>query len=311
MIRGIYYGDNREKPPVPVDKWTPNREDIIFKSCKGSLVLPVAEYYGRTDENLNIFSLAPKRCYNGSTMREHLPRYLNYFLKYYDQDKELLMAYFYMKYILDYHGDKYEKDQFIMDMKRLLLTPSILNKAHMMNEDNYELDLDEKNYRNDKNPALQYADKHAKLLMWMSLLMNMVIPLATHYILIRNIEDVDQFLLEVFEEIMVLTDVDIISKLYETSNSNITRNAKSHSALFNMQSIRSKSINTLSMDSLENIILNIMPKYTYDKNIVSLNYASIKNSVYFQVTGIKYEFSYISISSSKRDSDLWSHITVM
>lgn len=301
MINGVYYGDNRIKPPVSVDEWIPNREDIIFKSCKGSLILPVKEYYGVDNESLNIFSLAPKRCYNGNIMREHLPKYLNYFIKYYDQDNELLLAYYYLKYILDYHGDMYEKEQFIMDIRRLILSPSILNKSRAMNEDNYVLDLDEKNYRNDKNPALQYADKHAKTLMWMSLLMNMVIPLSTHYILIKNIQDVDQFLLEVFENILDLTDIDIISKLYETSNSNIQRNAKSHGTLFAMQSIRQRNINTLSMDSLENIILNIMPKYTYDKNIISLNYSSIKNSVYFQVTGIKYEYAYVPLSNSKRD----------
>lgn len=303
MIKGIYYGDNRIIPQVPVDNWIPEREDIIFKSCKGSLILPVAEYYGVDNESLNIFSLAPKRCYNGNIMREHLPKYLNYFLKYYDQDKELLLAYFNMKYVLDYHGDHYEKDQFIMDIKRLILSPSILNKAYVMNEDNYNLGLDDKNYRNDKNPALQYTDKHAKILMWMSLLMNMVIPLSTHYVLIRNIEDVDRFLLEVFEQIMDLTDVDIISKLYETSNSNINRNAKSHKGLWVLQDVRSKNVVTLSMDSLENIILNIMPKYTYDKNIINLNYSSIKNSAYFQVTGIKYEFEYIPLSSSNRDAD--------
>lgn len=308
MIKGIYYGDNRIIPQVPVDNWIPEKEDIIFKSCKGSLLLPVAEYYGVDNESLNIFSLAPKRCYNGNIMREHLPKYLNYFLKYYDQDKELLLAYFNMKYVLDYHGDHYEKDQFIMDIKRLILSPSILNKAYVMNEDNYNLGLDDKNYRNDKNPALQYTDKHAKILMWMSLLMNMVIPLSTHYVLIRNIEDVDRFLLEVFEQIMDLTDVDIISKLYETSNSNINRNAKSHKGLWVLQDVRSKNVVTLSMDSLENIILNIMPKYTYDKNIINLNYSSIKNSAYFQVTGIKYEFEYIPLSSSNRDADMNSEL---
>lgn len=304
MINGVFYGDNNPyKPPVSVDNWIPEREDIIFKSCKGSLILPVAEYYGIDNEGLNIFSLAPKRCYNGNIMREHLPKYLNYFTKYYDQDKELLMAYFNMKYVLDYHGDMYEKDQFIMDIKRFILSPSILNKAYIMNEDNYNLDLDEKNYRNDKNPALQYSDKHAKILMWMSLLMNMVIPLSTHYILIRNIEDVDQFLLEVFETIIDLTDIDIIAKLYETSNSNIGRNAKAHKVLWELQPVRGRNTTTLSMDSLENIILNIMPKYTYDKNIINLNYSSIKNSAYFQVTGIKYEYNYVPLSSSKRDAE--------
>lgn len=311
MIQGIYYGDNKIKPPVLVDKWVPEKEDIIFRTCKGSLILPVAQYYGVENENLNIFSLAPKRCYNGAAMREHLPKYLNYFTKYYDQDKELILAYFNMKYVLDYHGDKYEKDQFIMDIRRLILSPSILNKSYSMNEDNYILDLDDKNYRNDKNPALQYGDKHAKLLMWMSLLMNMVIPLATHYILIRNIENIDEFLLEVFENILTLTDVDIISKLYETSNSNIERNAKSHQTLFAMQDVRGRNTTTLSMDSLENIILNIMPKYTYENNIISLNFSAIKNSVYFQVTGIKYEYAYVPISSSKRDQDMNSELDLL
>jgi len=302
MIHGIYYGDERIKPPL-VDSWVPEKEDIIFKSCKGSLILPVAQYYGIDNENLNIFSLTPKRCYNGQIMREHLPKYLNYFTKYYDQDKELLLAYFNLKYVLDYHGDHYSKEQFILDIKRLILNPSILNKAIVMNEDNYILELDEKNYRNDKNPALQYADKHAKILMWMSLLMNMIIPLATHYFLVSNGLDVDQFLLEVFEPILDLTDINIISKLYETSNSNINRNAKAHQTLWEMQDVRGRNVTTLSMDSLENIILNIMPKYTYEKNIVSLNYSSIKNSVYFQVTGIKYEFSYVPLNSADRDSD--------
>ena len=303
MIQGIYYNDNKFTPPVLVDQWIPEEKDIIFKTCKGSLLLPVAEYYGVDNESLNIFSLVPKRCYNGNAMREHLPRYLNYFVKYYDQDKELLHAYFKLKYVLDYHGDKYEMEQFMIDIKRYILTPSILNKSIVMNEDNYSLSLDEKNYRNDKNPALQYGDKHAKALMWMSLLMNMVIPLATHYALIKGIIDIDKFLLGVFEMILELSDIDIVSKLYETSNSNIVRNAKAHQTLWDMQPIRGKNTTVLSMDSLENIILNIMPKYTYDKNIVSLNFSSIKNCAYYQVTGIKYEFDYIALSSSKRDAE--------
>lgn len=303
MINGIYYGDNRIKPPVLVDNWVPEREDIIFKSCKGSLLLPVAQYYGVDNENLNIFSLAPKRCYNGNTMREHLPKYLNYFLKYYDQDRELLFAYFAMKYMIDYHGDIYEKEQFIMDIRNMILSPSILNKSRVMNEDNYNLNLDDKNYRNDKNPALQYQDRHAKALMWISLLMNMVIPLTTHYILIKNIEDVDQFLLQVFEVIMDLTDIDIAAKLYETCNSNIERNAKAHSGLWMLQDIRAKNTTTLSSDSLVNIILNIIPKYVYSDNIISLNFSAIKNSVYFQVTGIKYEHQFVPLSSSDRDED--------
>ena len=302
MIQGMYYNSERQKP-VPVDEWVPAPEDIIFKTCKGFLILPVSDYYNSEDENLNVFSLGMKRCYNGNIMREHLPRYLNYFTKYYDSDRELLFAYCKLKFVLDYYGDSYTKESFIADLKRYILTPSILMKASVMNEDNYQLNLDERQYRNDKNPALQYDDRHAKLLMWMSLLMNMIIPLSTHFAFIKNVDDIDKFLLEIFEVITDLTDIDIVSKLYETSNSNITQNRKSHQLLWDCQDIRSKNTTTVSMDSLVNIILNIMPKYTYDKNIISLDFSSIKNSVHFQVTGIKYEYSYVPLSTSKRDED--------
>lgn len=301
MIRGMYYGDI-SKPPH-VDEWVPTKDDIIFRSCKGFMLLPVAEYYNLNDINLNAFSLSMKRCYNGNIMREHMPRYLNYFIKYYDTDKELLLAYYKLKFVLDYYGDSYDDDAFIMDLKRYVLTPSLITKAAVMNEDNYLLDLDDRNYRNDKNPALQYEDRHAKLLMWMSLLMNMVIPLSTHFAFISNVEDVDQFLLKVFESIMELTNVDIEAKLYETSNSNIVRNRKSHQVLWDIQDIRSKNTTTVSMDGLINIILNIMPKYTYDKNIISLDFSSIKNTIHFQVLGIKYEYTYVPLSNSKRDED--------
>lgn len=46
-----------------------------------------------------------------------------------------------------------------------------------------------------------------------------------------------------------------------------------------------------------------MPKYTYDKNIISFNYTSINKNIYFQVIGIEYEYDYVPLSSSKRDSD--------
>ena len=102
---------------------------------------------------------------------------------------------------------------------------------------------------------------------------------------------------------MDLTGIDVPAKLYETCNSNIQRHAKSHQTLFEMQDVRSKNVTTLSMDSLENIILNIVPKYVYKDNIIALNFSSIKKSVFYQVTGIKYEYNYVGLSNSKRDED--------
>lgn len=236
MVKAIRYNnEDYNKNFIDVDLWEPNPEDEIFKTCKGVLVLPVSQFFGISETtNLDYFILSTKRCYNGKDMRVHLPKYMNYFEKFYDQDKELLLALFKIKYLIDF-SDDYSEEMFMYDVERYILSQSLQNKAHVMNEQNYKLDLDSKKYKNDKNPSLTYKDKHAKILMWMSLLMNMIIPVVTHFIYVKKIEDTNGFLLKVFDIIIQMSDVDIYNKLYETSISNVYKNAKSHSILWEMQ----------------------------------------------------------------------------
>lgn len=273
---------------VPVDQWEPSDPmDQIFKPCKGAVWLPVTQFFGIMDptkDNLNLFVLSTKRCYNGDIMREHISKYLNYFEKYYDQDLELAMAVSKIKCNIDLIPG-YTKEQFKYDIERLILSDSICMKAVLMNNDNYALHLDEKKYKNEKNPSLIYSDRHAKIILWMSLLMNMVIPLATHFIYINKIPNANEFLLWIFNSILNLTDVDIYNKFYETSSSNVNRSSKKHERLWNRQDIRGKDPVTHSLESVQNIILNIMPKYSYEKNIISFNYTSINKNIYFQITG--------------------------
>lgn len=266
---------------VPVDQWEPSDPmDQIFKPCKGAVWLPVTQFFGINDptkDNLNLFVLSTKRCYNGDIMREHISKYLNYFEKYYDQDLELAMAVSKIKCNIDLIPG-YTKEQFKYDIERLILSDSICMKAVLMNNDNYALHLDEKKYKNEKNPSLIYSDRHAKIILWMSLLMNMVIPLATHFIYINKIPNANEFLLWIFNSILNLTDVDIYNKFYETSSSNVNRSSKKHERLWNRQDIRGKDPVTHSLESVQNIILNIMPKYSYEKNIISFNYTSINKN---------------------------------
>lgn len=298
--------DKQKKEFIPVDQWVPSEEDRIFKTIKGALKLPVSQYYGIVEKNesFDTFVLSTKRCYNGENMLMHMPLYLNYFEKFYDKDHELLMVLYKIKYLIDYQKD-YTKEMFFADLNRYIMSETLMIKAHLMNNDNYSLNLDSKKYRNDKNPALQYSDRHAKILMWMSLIINMMIPLLTHFIYVNRINYVNQFLLEEYDYILSYIDktmgVDIYTKLYSTANSNVMKNSKDNAVLWEMQDIRSIDPTTHSIDSVNNILLNIIPKYEYNRNIIFLNYTSIRKSAKYQVTGIGYEFNYVSLSNSKRD----------
>jgi hypothetical protein len=284
---------------IPVDEWIPEEQDVIFRHTKGAMVLPVSKFYGMESGNLDYFILSTKRCYNNDDMRNHCAHYLNYFEKFYDLDKELLMIYYHLKYLIDFEQG-YTKETFIYDLKKYILSPVMLLKLEYMNTDNYSLLL---NYRNKDKPALQYTERHASILMKMSVLMNIMIPLLTHFIYIKKIENSNYFLLEVFDIILHMSNVDVYNKLYETSSSNINKTKDKHSVLWDMQDIRGKNTTTHSLSSVINIILNIIPKYTYDKNIICFNYRSIQNNTSYQILDIGYEFSYVSLSSSKRDED--------
>lgn len=294
----------RKYPFVPVDEWVPEKEDIIFTPIKGFMTLPIGRIYGDTEPGkpIDLFYLNTKRSYNN--LREHTAHYLNYFEKFYDNDHELWAIYANIKILMDTQSELYTRDRFVYDITRMILNPycSIFAKVNQMNEENYCLQL---GYRNNKNPVLQYTDYHAKLMMRISVLMNIVIPLLTHYIYISKMMDSKDFILNVFTYMLnnLCDNVNIINKLYETASSNINKNAITNSILWEQQDIRGRSVETHAIDCVENIIMQMMPKYVYMYNIIHLNFKSIMRSNNLKVTGISYEFTFVKLSSAKRDED--------
>lgn len=141
---------------VPVDQWAPScPEEEIFKTTRGAVMLDVSGFYGMpSNAQLDAFIMSTKRSYNNPEMRAHIIQYLNYFEKFYDQDRELPMIYCRLKYLIDYEP-AYTKEAFIYDLYRYIMNGSISVKIGFMNRDNYSLNL---TYRNVKNPNLQYSD---------------------------------------------------------------------------------------------------------------------------------------------------------
>ena len=304
--------------PIPhIDKWVPDPKvnKIFFSTAAGYIIAPVRlsfKYTGDDNEKLDLFYTSSKKCYNSPFMRNHTTNYINYFENYFDTDHEYMAVLFQLKAMVDgvVNGavgrDPSQKinmpeDMFIDNVARYILNPSILQKVRNLVDHNYDLNLD---YRNINNPSLQYTNVHAKRLMEASFLINLCIPILTHYAQEYQLTNINEFLLKAFDKVFNLfTDVDIYNKLYETSNTNIIKSEKSNAPIWAKQSIRGKNVTTHSLSSVENIIFNIMPKYDFSQNVVSMNYSSILNNTGFQVLDIEYEFSFIPLSSSKIDED--------
>jgi hypothetical protein len=255
-----------------IDTWIPAEEDIIYRNNKGIIYAPVMRglQIEGDYQSLDFFIMNPKKCYNSQVMRDHTCLYLNYFEKYYDPDKELSIIIFRIKYLID-TTPMYTEQQFLYDIRTYILNPRLIGKVRQLVEDNYALNLQYKNI----SENLQYTDEHAKIMLVMSLFMNFTIPLITHFAYINKIGIIDDFIMEAFDIILnIYPEVNIYSKLYETTYSNVSKSELKNAPIWAKQDIRGKDTATHSYASVSNIILNIMPKYTFDKSIISLNFTS-------------------------------------
>ena len=115
----------------PVDEWVPEPHQILFRSGKNALNIPIHRFYGLRLESdggtqeesakaeaLDSFILTTKRCYNGKDMKDHLPLYMNYFEEFYDRDHELIAVLARIKYLIDYEVN-YNQNAFLYDSYKL------------------------------------------------------------------------------------------------------------------------------------------------------------------------------------------------
>lgn len=307
-----------------VDEWMPIMEDQIFKEVKNAIILPVSQFFGIEDSKvLNSFILTPKRCYNSDEVRIHICRYLNYFERFYDKEHELLFYMYRMKRLIDigYIDDAgntvrpYTLTDFKHDIKTYILSNSMYDKAWRMVEQNYQLDL---NYKNKANEGLQYSNRHGKYFMEMSLFMNMLIPLIMHFVFrnrIMSTEKVNDLIFEIYNWLFEqyvdpvsmarrgLQPADMYAKLYETASTTMKSHYKSNKILWTISEIRGYSPTINANDSINTVIMQVMPKYTYDGNVITYNITSVRNNIKYNISDISYEFDYVSLSSSKRDGE--------
>ena len=123
--------------------------------------------------------------------------------------------------------------------------------------------------------------------MKMSVLMNIMIPLMCHFMYARGVTNSTEFLLSIYDILIDLYDVDVYNKLYETAISNVLRTAKRNQGIWAMQDIRGVNTTIHTLQSVQNILINIMPKYVYSGNLVHLNYKSILRNTGFQILDIE------------------------
>ena len=93
------------------------------------------------------------------------------------------------------------------------------------------------------------------------------------------------------------------AKLFETVYATILNDSKQNKMVWDMNPIRGIDINTAADNSIQTLIIQVMPKYRFNKNMVALNLYSIKLGIRYTVTHVQYDYDFVSLSASNRTGE--------
>lgn len=213
--------------------------------------------------------------------------YINYFIEYYDLDRTFVTNYCRVKSITDksYVSDTYSIDMFIDLLNKYILNPETRAKVELMTEDNFNV-IDYENNLFKGNDSLKFTNEHCKLLMNISLFFKLIIPIANHFIYLKNIQNeaVNDFLLKIFYAIVKVFDdngINIVNKIFSICSSKSNTMAYKHAMLWKqLYPIYGKSPDSFMLEKLLTpILIAIIPKYTYNKSMLSLNKTVIEQAI--------------------------------
>lgn len=177
----------------PIVTWKPEEEDIVVNN-DGKLFIM---YFDRAigSSNLAVYNkfLIKKASYEKQL--DVICKYMNFFIKFYDDERELVTAYLKIKYAIDKEKRFTEENpkQLIDLIYELLFTDSIVEKIYQIVEDNYLDDIESaesKKYVMEKKhlESLEFTNQHIKILLRISFGMKLIAPILFHYVSINVIK---------------------------------------------------------------------------------------------------------------------------
>ena len=175
-----------EKDFIRVDEWKPKKEDFIIQKDGKLIFIPFDKIFDRPSlEILNNFLISKDSYVNGL---DDIIRYLNYFIKFYDKDNELILSYLRIRFLLSEPKNSFSIKSFNKLIEETLLTESIRNKIKQMVEDNYYIDLSSKKKNVKYSESLEFTNEHAKTLHEISTAMKIIIPVVFHFLNLKGID---------------------------------------------------------------------------------------------------------------------------
>lgn len=166
-------------------EWIASRDEVYFyfNEDNGKVCARYEEFYGITREDTKISEFRIKHGHYMKRMPE-ICQHINYFINFYDDNKELYGSIFSVKFIIDQRPNLSQKKfrELVMDR---IITPSLISKINWMANDLYIENIADNN--DEKYVATpKITNSQAKQILAISFCIRIVLPLCLHY---SNIND--------------------------------------------------------------------------------------------------------------------------
>lgn len=281
------YGLTKKGDTAIVD-WDIPEQYRFLKVVDKNITMDFDKMFGIESTRLNTFYLRYKDSYISKLFL--ITHYINYFIEFYDKDKELPMNYFYLKYLMDVKENNFKsRKEFIKTLYTMLITDTIYDKIKAMVEDNYRVDLTSTNVDNIKySESLEFTNEHAKLLFIVSIVIKIMIPVILHYITIykdkTEIHELYQYYKPIFDIIEEKEHVNLYGKMFNSINVKVNLSETKNKIIWDKYEVELEDTATYTEELLDkNIIVDNIFKYLFVKNIIAFNSVIIDTQLDFFV----------------------------
>lgn len=215
-------------------------------------------------------------------------RYINYFITYFDDDDELMHAYF--NFMLQLHLDKVDipLESFIDSIYSILATPSMVEKVIRMVEYNTDETLVKKS-DNKFDESIQLTVEHLKAIMGISCFHRFVIPIVSHYYTIRR-KEVDaagltdkELYFQVFQTFMPLFDdyynIRLYEKLYHTATTRISKTENAEATMWKRRERFGQTPTSFTNELMRDYLNDISQKVVFNQSAIIFLHVCFDKSI--------------------------------
>ena len=304
-----------------IDNWErKNNEDAYVWSDGKNLIINMKKFLPSIDRMrkedrqslmfLQTFVIERKLFYKKTDL---IAKYLDYYIEFFDPDKELPLTYLSIKEAIDSSNRSMTVSEFIkFIMDRFFRTTHVKRNIYQLVEANYDLDVtvDKKTGRV-FNGIYDFTNDEAKILLAISVFMKFVIPITAQYITTNTIYD-DEQLSNVVTDVFVesfyrmgnaygVEADDLLIKLYKFAETKILKHYGLHQLLWNQQTALRGLTESMHVDTIliKHLISNNMFKFMFNDNIVSFMKSIVETQLICTINKLKYKANPVRVDNTK------------